>query len=133
MPMTLPIPFTFATLPLDAGWSPAIRLEGPMIIQMTFKETFSLGEQIFILTNFENNLDQERPFVGYFEVRDPMNVTVYIGWQSGNLEALGREAMGLSWLAEGATGRNQARSVAVAGFETPHVLSGVKVTYFDVE
>ena len=93
--------------------------------------SITVGQQVVLTTQINNNLDDELPFVALIEVRDSSGITVYLAWQTGTLDANDRAEVGLSWTPED-SGDYQVRTFVVSNLNNPTVLSEVKTTQITV-
>jgi hypothetical protein len=94
-------------------------------------DDLSVGQQVVLTTQVNNNIDDELPFVALVEVRDSRGITVYLAWQTGVLNAGGRAEVGLSWTPED-SGDYQIRTFVISSLNNPQVLSEVKSSMITV-
>jgi hypothetical protein len=91
----------------------------------------AVGTQLGLSTTIENDGSAEQPFVALIEVRDSTGITVYLAWQSGNLEPAGTTAIEVSWIPD-VSGKYEVRTFAVSSLTNAIVLSKVATTSVDV-
>jgi hypothetical protein len=91
----------------------------------------SRGQQVILATDVINNEASATPFVALIEVRDDTNVTVFLAWQTGTLQANARTNVGLSWTPE-ISGDYTVRTFVISDLESPDILSEVSTTEITV-
>lgn len=91
----------------------------------------TVGQLVVISTTVVNNRDSVLPFTAIIEVRDESDVTVYLRFQIGDVNANGQSEIGLSWLPKD-EGSYQLRAFAISNFTRPQVLAWVKTSEVSV-
>jgi hypothetical protein len=89
------------------------------------------GQQVVLSTTVNNNENQETPFVAIVEVRDSNDVTTYLAWQTGTLNANGHAEVGLSWTPS-QSGNYQVRTFILSDLSNPSILSAVQSSQITV-
>jgi hypothetical protein len=74
---------------------------------------FSAGTSLTLSTTITNNNSDQEAFVALIEVRDSNDVTVFLSWQSGNLESRGTTNISVAWLSNNA-GAYQVRTFVLS-------------------
>lgn len=94
--------------------------------------TTEAGRQIMVSQTYRNEIENQMVFVGLFEVRDEIGITVFLGWQTGEIPAsnydqniYNNNTMSFSWLPEKAS-TYEARTFAISDLENPLILSQVE-------
>jgi hypothetical protein len=82
------------------------------------------GTQIGLSTIIENDRSVEQPFVVLIEVRDSSSITVYLAWQTGNLQPADSTLIGVSWTPE-ASGTYEVRTFSLTSLSEGLVISKV--------
>jgi hypothetical protein len=116
------------TLEIDtlAGSSglPAVTLSPPSANSVTGTPTLTAGSQIGLSTTIENDRNIDQPFVTLIEVRDSSGITVYLAWQSGNLQPSGSTMIEVSWMPE-MSGTYDVRTFSLTSLSEALVISEV--------
>jgi hypothetical protein len=86
--------------------------------------TLVAGTQIGLSTTIENDRSVEQPFVTLIEVRDSSGITVYLAWQTGNLQPADSTMIGVSWTPE-ASGTYEVRTFSLTSLSEGLVISEV--------
>ena len=92
---------------------------------------FSAGISLALSTTVTNNNNDQEVFVALIEVRDSNDVTVFLSWQSGNLESRGTTDISVAWLPDNA-GLYQVRTFVLSSLGNGEVLSPVATSDFTV-
>lgn len=85
----------------------------------------TFGQTVFVSAAFVACSDDEVPFVVIVEARDENNVTVYLQFQTGTLNANGSAESGFSWSPDKA-GRYELRTFALSDLLQPQILSQIQ-------
>lgn len=83
-----------------------------------------VNQMVFISTTAVNCGDNLMPFVAIIEARDKNDITVYLQFQTGELEAGNASQIGLSWSPE-AAGNYELRSFLLSDLEEPQIRSEI--------
>jgi hypothetical protein len=111
---------------------PSASLSSPTVRAIGDEDSsLAVGTQLGLSTTIENDGGAEQPFVALIEVRDSMGITVYLAWQSGDLEPEGSTAIEVSWTPD-VSGKYEVRTFAVSSLTNAIVLSKVATTNVDV-
>ena len=92
-----------------------------------FLSTAHVGQQVFITTIFANCTNEEIPYTVVLEARSEDNVTVYLQFQAGLLDANADSGIGLAWSPEEA-GKYQLRTFALSDLNLPQIYSQVWIS-----
>jgi len=112
--------------------NPSASLSSPTIRAIGDEDSpLAVGTQLGLSTTIENDRSAEQPFVALIEVRDSMGITVYLAWQSGNLDPAGSTAIEVSWTPD-ASGKYEVRTFAVSSLTNAIVLSKVATTSVEI-
>ena len=111
---------------------PSASVSSPMVRAIGDEDSpLAVGTQLGLSTTIENDGGADQPFVALIEVRDSMGITVYLAWQSGDLEPESSTAIEVSWTAD-VSGKYEIRTFVVSSLTNGIVLSKVATTSVDV-
>jgi hypothetical protein len=83
------------------------------------------GQQVVVSVTIRNNVDIGQPITDIIEIRDSSDVTVYLALQSGFIQSIGNQTVGLSWVPE-YPDIYRIRAFVVTNLMNPQILSAVK-------
>jgi hypothetical protein len=92
-----------------------------------FLESAHVDEPVFITTIFANCTDVEIPFIVVIEARDEDDVTVYLQFQAGKLDANADSEVSLPWSPE-KSGKHELRTFALSNLTQPQIYSQIWVS-----
>jgi hypothetical protein len=95
-------------------------------------ENVTVGQQLWLTTEIENNLEVDKAFVVLLEVRDPDGVTIFLQWQTAIVGPNGTVEVALPWIPS-ASGIYDIRTFVLSGLtNSPEMLSVVKQSQITV-
>jgi hypothetical protein len=103
---------------------PSVTMSPPSASGVGGSPTLVAGTQIGLSTIIENDRSVEQPFVALIEVRDSSGITVYLAWQTGNLQPADSTMIGVSWTPE-ASGTYEVRTFSLTSLSEGLVISKV--------
>jgi hypothetical protein len=86
-----------------------------------------VGTQLVLATTVDNDRNAAQPFVSLVEIRDSDGITLYLAWQTGNLEPADSTEVGFSWIPE-ESGTYEVRTFVLSSFTDGLVISEVSKT-----
>jgi hypothetical protein len=87
----------------------------------------SEGQILVLSTTAANSVDEPLQFVAVIESRDENDMTQFLGFSIGRLEANTQSEIGISWTPENA-GDYQLRAFLLSGFPNPQILSTIQTS-----
>lgn len=92
-----------------------------------FLSSAHIDQPVFITTIFANCTDEEIPFIVVIEARDEDDVTVYLQFQAGKLDANADSEISLAWSPE-KSGKHELRTFALSDLTQPQIYSQIWVS-----
>jgi len=130
------ISFSIFGIPLDDNFTSAAASTGggcDIVIMLppelkdadgNFISSAHLDDPVLISTIFANCTDEEIPFTVVIEVRDEDDVTLYLQFQSGRLDAKADSELSLAWTPE-KPGKYELRTFALSDLTLPQIYSQI--------
>ena len=124
---------SMVSVPYPSHASAELIVSAPYAVTVDGERIIRLGEnaQGIIMVDLENIDAVSQPYVLILEIRDADDITIYLQFQKGELDAHSESQVGISWASE-AAGSFQARALILSSLENPFVLSPVVSSKLDV-